>query len=814
MDLTRWAIWISVYNKANIIHRYNDALGYIPLDLIRSTNPIVVVDEPQTAMSTPLRKSAINSLNPLATLRYSATHREEINLMYKLDAVDAYTKKLVKQIGVGSIQTDGVRNQAYIKFLEVKRRKGLPKARIEVDVFDGRSIRRKRLTVSKNTDLEQLTDRREYEGYIIKDIYAGEGNEYIDFTSRDGYVKLGEAIGDVDDLQVKTKMISKTIEEHLDKEIVLNKQGIKVLSLFFIDKVSKYRKYDQEGNQISGNYAQIFEEEYSRLIRQPKYKELFVSPHTCSDDATLVHDGYFSIDRRGRKFKDTKGYSKDDEDTYSLIMRDKERLLSFDSKIRFIFSHSALKEGWDNPNVFQICTLREIGTSSITPRQQIGRGLRLCVDQKGNRVHGHQVNILSVIVNESWEQFVQELQNEIEAESGIKFGFVHEGIFSDVVIQIVDNEVNLLGLEKSSELCEHFMLKGYFNSEGRVQDILRIALKDGSVQIPEEFTEYGEHVVDQILNRLRSVAGKLKIRNEEKRTVVNPNRGVLYSAEFEELWDRVKHKTTFSVRFDSKSLIEKCIDSLNENLKVYRGKIHYEKRRLYMDIGGLTNNESETEIQSYILDYRAESLPDVVGYIQSETQLTRKSIVKILTGTTKLEYFKINPQKFIEGCIDTIGMEMRLHIVDGIKYHKIGENEYFSQELFENEELFGYLEGNLRASNKSPYEYVVCDSEVESNLSRQFEQSRNISVYAKLPSWFKIDTPLGTYNPDWVISWKQDDEESIFFVVESKSSTSRDALRPLEHSKYKCGKSHFAELGTKLELAKDLSDIEGSLETT
>ena len=245
-------------NKANIIHRYNDALGYIPLDLIRSTNPIVVVDEPQTAMSTPLRKSAISSLNPLATLRYSATHREEINLMYKLDAVDAYTKKLVKQIGVGSVQTDGVRNQAYIKFLEVKRRKGLPKARIEVDVFDGRSIRRKRLTVSKNTDLEQLTDRREYEGYIIKDIYAGEGNEYIDFTSRDGYVKLGEAIGDVDDLQVKTKMISKTIEEHLDKEIVLNKQGIKVLSLFFIDKVSKYRKYDQEGNQISGNYAQNF----------------------------------------------------------------------------------------------------------------------------------------------------------------------------------------------------------------------------------------------------------------------------------------------------------------------------------------------------------------------------------------------------------------------------------------------------------------------------------------------------------------------------------------------------------------------------
>ena len=800
-------------NTANIIHRYSDALGCIPLDLIKNANPIVVVDEPQTTMSTSLRKSAINSLNPLAILRYSATHREKINLMYKLDAVDAYAKKLVKQIEVGSIQTEGVQNQAYIKLLGIIRGKGLPKAKVEIDVFERGSIRRKKLTVSQNTDLEQETNRREYEGYIIKDIYAGEGNEYIDFTSRNGYVKLGEAIGDVDDLQVKTRMISKTIEEHLDKEIVLSKRGIKVLSLFFIDKVASYRKYDQEGNQLGGKYAQIFEEEYSRLIRQPKYEELFQNSHVYSDDATRVHDGYFSVDRRGRKFKDTRGYSKDDEDTYSLIMRDKERLLSFDSKIRFIFSHSALREGWDNPNVFQICTLRERGVSNITPRQQIGRGLRLCVDQEGNRVHGHRVNILSVIVNESWEQFVQELQNEIETESGIRFGFIHEGVFSDVVIQIVDGTVYPLGVEKSIELYTHFMRKGYFDSEGKVQNILRIALRDDKVQIPDSFSECGEYVADQILNRLKSVAGKLRIRNEGKKTKVKPNRQVLYSAEFEELWDRVKHKTTFSVKFESQSLIDKCIKSLDENLRVHRGKIHYVKKSLQFSLGGLANNDSQTESQSYNLDYQVGRLPDIVGYIQNETQLTRKSIVKILTNCSKLDYFKINPQKFIEGCIDTINVEMRLHIVDGIKYHKIGGNEYFSQELFENEELFGYLEDNLRESNKSPYEYVVFDSEIESNLSEQFEQSRNISVYAKLPSWFKIDTPLGTYNPDWVISWKQEDEESIYFVVESKGSTSKENLRPIEHSKYKCGKSHFSELGSKLELAKDLLDIEGSLET-
>ncbi len=801
-------------SKANIIHRYNDALGCIPLDLIKNTNPIVVVDEPQTAMSTSLRKSAIGSLNPLAVLRYSATHREKINLMYKLNAVDAYEKKLVKQIEVGSIQAKGVQNQAYIKLVSIKRGKGLPKAVVEIDVFEKQSIKRKKLTVGQNTDLEQLTNRGEYEGYIIKDIYAADGNEYIDFTSRDGYIKLGEAIGDVDDIQVKTRMISKTIEEHLDKEIALDKLNIKVLSLFFIDRVSNYRKYDQKGNQLNGEYARIFENEYSRLIEQPKYKKLFHNSNAYSDDATLVHDGYFSIDKKGRKIKDTRGDSKDDENTYNLIMRDKEKLLSFNSKVRFIFSHSALREGWDNPNVFQICTLKERGISSITPRQQIGRGLRLCVDQRGKRVHGHEVNILSVIANESWEQFVQELQEEIETESGIKFGYANEGIFSDVVINISDNsKVRVLGHKKSCELYSHFIDIGYFDRGGKVLDILRIDLKDSKVQIPCSFTEQGEHVIDQILNRLKSVAGKREIRNKDKKIRINPNKQVLYSAEFKELWDRVKHKTTFSVAFDSQSLIEKCVASLDENLKVHRGKIIYVKRDIHIWGSGLTSDDSKTENQSYNLEYQVEKLPDIVGYIQNQTKLTRRSIVKILTKISRLEYFKINPQKFIEGCVDIISEQMRLHIVDGIKYQKIGGNEYFSQELFKNKELFGYLEANLNKSSKSPHEYVLCESKTESNLSKQFEQSRNISVYAKLPSWFKIDTPLGTYNPDWVISWKQEDEEKIYFVVESKGSTSKKDLRPLEHSKYKCGKSHFTALGLTLELAKDLSDIEGSLET-
>ncbi len=349
-------------SKVNVIHRYNDLLGCKPLDMIKRTNPVVIVDEPQTTMSTESRKSAINGLNPLIILRYSATHRQKVNLMYKLDAVDAYAQKLVKQIEVGSVHADGLHNQAYIRLVKVIIGNGLPKARVEIDALENQKIKRKRVTVKQGTDLEELTKRPEYEGYIIKDIYGSGGNEYIDFTSRSEYVRLGEALGVVDDIQIKTVMIRKTIEEHLEKELKLNRQGIKVLSLFFIDKVANYRKYDQNGHQINGEYAQIFEKEYEKLIQKPKLHKLL--ENSAYQDSRFIHSGYFSIDKR-RQAKDTKGNSRDDEDTYNLIMRDKEKLLSFTSKVRFIFSHSALREGWDNPNVFQICTLKERGASNI-----------------------------------------------------------------------------------------------------------------------------------------------------------------------------------------------------------------------------------------------------------------------------------------------------------------------------------------------------------------------------------------------------------------------------------------------------------------
>ena len=798
---------------ANIIHRYNDKLGYKPLDLIKNTNPLVFIDEPQSTISTPLAKKAVQGLNPLAILRYSATHKEKVNLMYKLDAVDAYDKKLVKQIEVGSIQTEGMHNQAYIHLLDVRSRGGNIDARIEVDALVRGKIKRIKKWVKQNQDLEELTGRIEYEGYIIKDIYVKD--EYIDFTSRNEELKVGKTIGSVDDKQIKRALINKTIEAHLDKELILNPQGIKVLSLFFIDSVSKYRLYDEEGNPSLGEYAKIFEEEYTKLIKKTKYASLFGEVKDVEVDASEVHNGYFSVDKKSKAsnrkekyeyFKDTSGAIKADEDTYNLIMRDKEKLLSFDSKLRFIFSHSALKEGWDNPNVFQICTLKDAGNSDIRRRQEIGRGLRLCVNQDGERIYGFETNTLTVMATESYVDFVDNLQKEIESDTGIKFGVLASHSFYNVVVSIDEDEVTYLGQEKSEQLYDYLILKGYIDTRGKVQDALRLAIKEDNVELPEEFTE-DEHIEKQIINHLKDAAGKLEIKNQDDKKQVRVNKRILNSPEFAALWERVKYKTTFSVDFDSNSLIKECIRALDDRLKFSRGKLKYTRVNLEMNIGGLQVNEDEVKTYSENINNEVEVLPDIVGYLQNETQLTRKSIVKILTGTNKLPYFKINPQKFIEGCIDIINEQMRLHIIDGIKYKKMGDAEYYSQELFENEELFGYLKSNLKESEKSPYDYVIYDSGIESKLATDFEKSDNISVYAKLPNWFKIDTPLGTYNPDWAILWKDGNDEKLYFVVESKGSTGLFDLRPKEQGKIDCGKRHFEALETKMIVVSNIDEV-------
>jgi type III restriction enzyme len=806
---------------ANIIHRYNDSLGYKPLDLIRNTNPFVIIDEPQTTISTELRKESVRNLNPLAIVKYSATHREadKNNLMFKLDAVSAYERKLVKQIEVGSIEAQEVAsNGVYIKLLEVKISKSNPTAKLEIDVLENKKITRKTKTVKAGDDLEIITNIPEYAGYIIRDINA-QGEKYIDFLAKDDIIKLGDSIGGVDLIQIKTALIRKTIEEHLDKEVKLNPLGIKVLSLFFIDTVSKYRIYDEEGNPQNGEYAEIFEAEYKKMILKPKYNSLFKELIASSDEVSQIHNGYFSIDKKSKQsnskekfdyFKDTNGNTAADENTYNLIMKDKEKLLQFDSKLRFIFSHSALREGWDNPNVFQICTLKEAGGAEIRRRQEIGRGLRLCVNQNGDRVYGHEINTLTVMASESYNDFVKNFQSEMESETGIVFGHLYKNSFCKIVKNIEENEVEHFTIEESTEFYEILIQNGYLDSKGKVQDLLKNDLKNENLNIPEQYKN-DEIVFNQITNLLKDTCGRLEIKNSDTKKEVKINDKIFLSAEFKELWDKIKFKTSYSVDFDSDKLISECINGIDKNLEVKKGKLIYTKAKVNINSSGVSV-ENEANILSTpdsLYGNHVDFLPDIITYLQNETQLTRKSIVKILTGINKkkLDYFKINPQVFIEACIIIINDVMKMHIVDGVKYHKVADNDFYKQELFKEIELSGYIDSNLISSTKSPFDFVIYDSNVESTLTEKFESEPKIPVYSKLPSWFKIETPLGTYNPDWAILWREDNDDKLYFIVESKSDLSLFGKRPKEDAKIECGKRHFSAIGAEMIVAKSKDDI-------
>jgi type III restriction enzyme len=801
-----------------ILLNYNDKLGYKPISLIQETRPIVIVDEPHRVLNTPLGKKSVKNLNPLSIIRYSATHREKVNLLYKLDAVDAYSKQLVKQIAVAEFKVENTATSgAYVKLLKVSNVGGF-RAKLELDVKNRKGeVNREKKDVKKGDDLMQITKLAQYDGYMVRDIYAETDNECIDFTN-DVVIRLNSSIGGTDDLAFKRAQISKTIEAHLDKELMLNPKDIKVLSLFFIDKVSNYREYDEEGNASNGIYAKIFEEEYKKIIKRQKYSTLFDGVKDLDIEAEQIHNGYFAIDKRPKAsnkkdkfdfYKDTSGSTKTDEATYNLIMKDKEVLLGFGSKLRFIFSHTALREGWDSPNVFQICTLKESGGTDISRRQEIGRGLRLCVNQNGDRVHGFEVNTLTVMANEKYEDFVKNLQKEIEQETGIIFGLLQPHSFSNITVEMDGNEPIFWGQEESEKLFFHLTYKGYVDSKGKVQDLLKKHLKEGEVELPEDLPD---HIKAQVIKTLKEVSGKLEIKKHDDRQQVKVRKEVLLSPEFNEMWDRVKYKTTYSVRFDSQKLIDACIREINNRLVVSRGRLIYTTNILAIDKGGISA-KTEGDVSYSTIDSEASMLPDIVTYLQNETNLTRKSIVEILKGCLNLHFFKINPQKYIEGCIDIINEQMRHHIIDGIAYKKIGDDDIYNQVLFENEELYGYLNSNMLESSKSPYEYVVWDSGIESSLAQEFERNTNVKTYVKLPKWFRIETPLGYYNPDWAVLFEKENEERLYFVVESKGTMGFEFLRPVEQGKILCGKSHFKEIASQtgkrisLELVKNIDDF-------
>lgn len=636
-----------------------------------------------------------------------------------------------------------------------------------------------------------------YDGYIIEDIYCEKENEYVSFTSRPDIVRLGETIGDVNDDDFKRLQIRRTIEEHLDKELRLRPLGIKVLSLFFVDKVANYRVYDDEGNRQPGKYARMFEEEYAQLIRKPKYHTLFdgVDLETASDG---VHDGYFAVDKK-KQWKDSRGEGKTqaDEDAYKLIMQEKEQLLSFESKLKFIFSHSALREGWDNPNVFQICTLNET-SSVIKKRQEIGRGLRIAVNQHGERVHGFEVNTLTVMANESYEEFARQLQKEIEEDTGIKFGVVEKHLFASLPVTAEDGSVGHLGVEESERIWSHLLGQEYIDQKGRVQDALRTALKSDSLDLPAPLPVES----DAVKSILLKVAGRLNVRDANSRTRVNLNKQVYLSPEFKELWDRIKFKTTFRVDFDPQALLLACADEIAKSVMVGKARFVVTKSTVGITRGGVETTEVDGSGKVFTYDETEIALPDIVTYLQNETNLTRKSIVDILLRCGKLDHFKRNPQRFIEQVVAIIHQQMRLALVDGIKYEKIGDEYYYAQELFEEEELHGYLSKNMLSAKKAVYEHVVYDSDVESQFADAFEKSADVKVYAKLPGWFKIDTPLGSYNPDWAVLLERDGDERLYFVIETKGSLLTGELRATEQAKIDCGKAHFAALGTNVVFEK------------
>lgn len=826
--------------KANLIHRTDDRLnGIKPIEFIQATNPVVLIDEPQSVASTANRKKAIASLNPLCTFRYSATLTENFNMLYKLDSIDAYERKLVKQIEVASLEVQDNHNQAYIKLISVDNKKSPITAKIEIDAQTktGKLQPRKSITIKSGTDLfEASGGRTVYEGYVINDIYCEEGSEYIDFTSRDDILELGQSIGEVDQDTYKRLQVSKTVEEHLEKELkfyrkittgvdvmdhskILSQKGIKVLSLFFIDKVANYRGYSSDGVPVQGKFAKWFEEEFTQQLRKPKYRVLYPSiwdkndagkptlnEHALQELASSVHNGYFAQDKKkdasgNPLFAESKlsakgegGKTAADESAYNLIMKDKEKLLSMDEKLRFIFSHSALKEGWDNPNVFQICTLNETN-SVMKKRQEIGRGLRLAVDQSGERVpYGFEVNTLTVMANESYDQFVVALQKEIEEEEGIKFGAVEKHQFANIVISDEHDTKEFLGAKKSEEIYQHLSDKGYIDKKGKILDSLKTDLVDNTVSLPESVQAHS----DAILATLTKVAKGLSIKkHEEKKTATlreDNGKQIVLGDDFKALWDRIKYKTTYRVNFSVGELVQKCIKEIRASVAVASAKFEYKKVKVAVTEAELETFDEESKIQYY--RNRNFQLPDVVTYLESNTNLTRKTVVDILLGLgDKLEAFKNNPQRFIELASEVIRKQMRLAIVDGISYHRIGDEDYYAQELFQEEELTGYLK-NMVEANKSVYDYIICDSDTEFEFAEKLEESTDVKLYAKLPAWFKIDTPLGSYNPDWAVLIDKEDGmgDQLYFVVETKSSIFSDDLRASEQAKIDCGIEHFKAL--------------------
>lgn len=778
--------------KGVLFHRPSEKLsGRSPREFIQAVHPILVIDEPQSVDNTPLAKKSLSLLNPLFTLRYSATHRNPYNLIYRLDPIKAYEMRLVKKVAVAEVLgTDGPGAGAYVKLLSVTNEGGI-KAKIEVDEHTEDGPRRKKITVKSGDDLFEKTKRREayQDGFIVGEINVSEGREYIQFEPSGIRLNVGEAHGG-DDQAIKRLQIRKTIEEHFEKELELQGRGIKVLSLFFLDRVANYREYPEEGEPTKGLYAKWFEEEYEMLRKKSRYAGLEHRP------VESVHGGYFSQDNEGN-FRDTGGDTNADSSTYDKIMKEKERLLSFEEPLKFIFTHSALREGWDNPNVFQICTLNQ-ANANIKKRQEIGRGLRLPVNQDGQRIFDDAINRLVVIANESYIDFARRLQSEYEEDCGVTFGKITSNVFSKLVYE-KDGIEHTLEQVDAGRIFTALQTQGVLDAEGKVTDIFQPEQLGFKLVLPADL----QFLEIDIIDRIARYRLERHVIRHERKTSVRLNKEVFQSTDFIELWNRIKAKTVYSVLYSSNDLINAVVQKVKTMPTVHSPQVQYIKAEFSTDNRGVTAREVLNTMIT--VSDEVTNLPDILTYLQRVTHLKRDTLVKILIGADgRLNEFKVNPQRFMDQVVDILNQELNRLSVEGIKYEKI-EGDVYEMSLFEEKEFSAYIQ-NLIKAEKSVYERISVDSEIERSFAEALEQKGQIKLYIKLPNWFTIDTPVGKYNPDWAIVKEED--QKVYFVRETKGTLEEAKLRSLEVQKIKCGQKHFESIGMQnFKVVRDANEI-------
>ncbi len=781
--------------KLNIIHQEQDKMsGRRPIEYVRSTNPIVIIDEPQSVDNTPKSQKAIKTLNPLLCLRYSATHINPYNLLYNLDPIRAYDMRLVKQIEVDSVRTGQNFNQTFIRLDSIgyAKKAKIPHAKATIHEDTKTGPKEKTITLKQGTDISQQTNRSGYDGYIVSNISAEPGLEHVEFANGK-VLEVKQEEGGMGD-EILKKQVYQSVEEHFKKEKKYQDKGIKVLSLFFIDRVANYRWYDEEGNPQKGKIAEWFEEAYREISEKTLYKGLL------SFSVDEVHDGYFSADKKAGKIvnlKDTGGTTKADEETYELIMRDKERLLSMDVPLRFIFSHSALKEGWDNPNIFQICSLREMGTERER-RQTLGRGLRLPVNRDGERVFDETINKLTVIASESFEEYARGLQEDIERDCQIKFGRIEKVVFAKMVD---DKTGQKLGQETSGLIWNALKENGYLNALGDITDKFDPAKEGFKLELPPEYEVMRPVIVDEMKRHIF----KNRIVNKRDRKTLKYNKRIELNEDFKALWDKINKKTRYSVQFETSDLIARAVEKIKNMEKIQPVKILIDKTEMKITDAGVEDGKVlETKTET-VITHRF--LPDILAYLQRETELTRATLVEILKQSGRLKEFTVNPQAFMTETARLINRSLHEMVIDGIKYEQI-RGQYYEMRLFEEPEIDEYLNRlyEIRSNDdRTPYDYLLYESALEREVAEKLDANENVKFFCKLPRWFKIPTPLGTYNPDWAIA--TENGVKLYIVRETKNTYDSDKRRDAENRKIACGKAHFEALGVNFKVATSIHEV-------